>query len=87
MLTSRRLAHPLTALTLLLWCLCLAAGCVTPASVPDRSTSTLPEPTLDRGFSSPGTAPTAPGEPNESSNLRDLLPPRPAPLPGFGMGR
>lgn len=40
-------------------------GCATPASVPDRSTSTRPERTLDRGFTSSGVAPTAPGETQE----------------------
>lgn len=51
---------------LFLCCLCFLVGgltgCATPAGVPDRSTSTLPERTLDRGFSSPGTAPTTPGQ-------------------------
>ena len=58
-----------------------AAGCATPAGVPDRSASTRPEPALDRPYGSPSESPTATGQGDGGFGASALRPP--AGPPGF----
>ena len=66
---------------LLVASLLLAAGCATPAGVPDRSASTRPEPALDRPYGSPSESPTATGQGDGGFGASALRPP--AGPPGF----
>lgn len=70
--------------TTLAWLGLFLGGCVTPADVPDRSASPVPEQTLDRGFSanSPTTAPTATGQ--IGGGFGDSALPTSNVPPGFG---
>ena len=63
----------------------LLAGCVTPADQPDRSTSTRPDPTLDRPYGSPSEAPAATGQGDGGYSASVLSPPNGP--PGFNGGR
>ena len=59
----------------------LLAGCATPASTPDRSVSTRPEPALDRPYGSPSEAPSASGQGDGGYSASALRPP--SGPPGF----
>lgn len=60
----------------------LLAGCAVPAGVPDRSTSTRPEPALDRPYGSPSEAPTSTGQGDGGFGGNSVLRPPSGP-PGF----
>ena len=67
--------------------LCLGGGCLaTPASTPDRSTSTRPDRSLDRGFSSTGVPPEAPGgsDPLQGESAAPGFGGRPSPVETLG---